>query len=53
MNPVPHLPFNADFWSLRISEEVSEVYRVRKDAAQQLARSSYRAAMATVHHRRG
>ena len=53
MNPIPRPSFHADFWSLRVSEEVSEGYAVRKDVALPLARRTDRGAMATVHHGRG
>ncbi len=50
MNPIPSLRFDADFWSLRVSEEVGERYAVRKNVALPLARRTDRGAMATVHH---
>jgi len=53
MIAIPDLPFRADFWSLRVTEETSDEYVVRKDVALPLSRRTDRGAMATVHHGRG
>ena len=47
------ISFRADFWSLRLVEETSDAYAVRKNVALPFVRRGNRGAMATVHDGHG